>query len=199
MHQVVLRVLLRVGLLSLAPALAWAAESGADQATAPAQAEELTFREPFTLKLRVDKEHYYEEKLDRKIPFVADNTVYLFSGDSFGLSLSVENGEIVAVAYQKAKAGADIEVEFNQDDDDATMMLTLKSNIKQVLYLDALMTVPGKKKIRKTSVLPLQPGLGGYELWPHPIVQLILTNLRFKEEISTPAPQRQSNRTDSME
>lgn len=144
----------------------------------------LVFREPFTLTLRVDKEHVYEERYDRKIPFVADNDVYLFSGESFGLELGVTNGEIATVTYLKEKAGADVEVEFKQEigkDQDPMMMLVLKSNIKQVLYIDALMTVPERKGIYKTSILPLQPGLMGFESWPHPIVQLVLRNLRFKE------------------
>ena len=88
------------------------------------------------------------------------------------------------MTYQKDKAGADVEVEFKQEvDKDGTpmMMLVLKSNIKKVLYIDALMTVPEREGIYKTSILPLQPGLMGFESWPHPIVQLVLRNLRFKE------------------
>jgi hypothetical protein len=171
--------------LSLAPTFGWAAEPTSDRAKANAEKEKPTFREPFTLKLHVDKDHYYEEKFEKKIPFVADNNVYLFSGESFGLKLTVANGEISAVTYQKEKAGADIEVTFNEDaqkNGDPMMMLTLKSNIKQVLYLDALMTVPGEKGTFKTSILPLKPGLTNYETWPHPIVQLVLKNLRFKKE-----------------
>ena len=77
-------------------------------------------------------------------------------------------------------------LEFKQEAEkggDAMMMLVLKSNIKQILYMDALMTVPGKKGIHKTSILPLQPGLMGFESWPHPIVQLVLRNLRLTEKI----------------
>lgn len=142
----------------------------------------IVFREPFTLKLHIDKERFYEEKFDRKIPFVADNDVYLFSGESFGLNLNIANGKNHAIAYQKKKDGADIELEFKQqiqNDGRAMMMLVLKSNIKQVIYMDALMTIPGKEGVFKTSILPLQPGLSGYESWPHPIVQLVLRNLRF--------------------
>lgn len=156
-----------------------------ESASANASQTNLVFREPFTLKIHVDKEHFYEERYERKIPFVAENVVYLFSGESFGLKLGVTNGEISTVTYQKEKAGADIEVEFKQEvkkDGDAMMMLVLKSNIKEVLYLDALMTVPGKKGIHKTSILPLQPGLMGFESWPHPIVQLVLRNLRLQEK-----------------
>jgi len=151
----------------------------------------LVFREPFTLKLHLDKEHYYEEQYDLRIPFVASNDIYLFSGESFGVNLGVTNGEIIAVTYQKDKAGADIEIQFKQEiqkDDRPMMMLILKSNIKQVLYLDALMTIPEKKGIYNTSILPLKPGLMSYESWPHPIVQLVLRNLRLKETNSEHAP-----------
>jgi len=166
--------------------------AGDSTASAPANASQtnLVFRDPFTLKLHVDKEHFYEERYERKIPFVVDNDVYLFSGESFGLKLGITNGDVSTVTYQKDKAGADVEIEFKQEaqkDGDAMMMLVLKSNIKQVLYLDALMTVPEKKGIYKTSILPLQPGLMGFESWPHPIVQLVLRNLRFKEKMPKPS------------
>jgi hypothetical protein len=58
------------------------------------------------------------------------------------------------------------------------MALTIKNNLKVWVQMDALMTVPGKKGIYKTSILPVPPGLLDYESWPHPIVQLVLRNFR---------------------
>ena len=60
--------------------------AGGTTNSTPAKTSEtnLVFREPFTLKLHVDKDHYYEEHYDRKIPFVAGNDVYLFCGESSG-------------------------------------------------------------------------------------------------------------------
>jgi hypothetical protein len=169
----------------------WGAEPKADYASAIAAVERLTFREPFTLRLRFDKDRYYEQKIENRIPYVARNNVYLFSGESFGLKLTIQSGEISTVTYLKEEARADIGVKFAQevqDDGKAMMMLTLKNNIKQVLYMDALMIVPEKKGASKTSILPLRPGLGSYEVWPHPIVQLVLRNLRFKNEAPINAP-----------
>lgn len=153
---------------------------------APTQgnATNLTFREPFTLRIRADKDSVYEERFERKIPFVADNDVYLFCGESFGLSLGVASGEVASVAYQPNKEQADIELELTQEigpNGEPLTMLVLKSNVPQTLYLDALMTLPERKEIFHTTILPLQPGMSGYESWPHPIVQLVLRNLRFKE------------------
>jgi hypothetical protein len=140
------------------------------------------FRDPFTLKLRVDKDHYYEERFE-KAPYVADNDIYFFAGDHFGINVTMKGDQISGVSYQPNVAKADVEFKFTQDkapDGRAMMMLVITSKLKRQLFVDALMTVPGKKEIYKTSVLPVQPGLAGFESWPHPIVQLVLRNLRFK-------------------
>jgi len=142
--------------------------------------KDTVFREPFTLKLHVDKEHFYEEKIG-KIPFVHDGDVYLFKGDEFGLTLDIQTNSIRTVKYQPDLKKADVTLKFTQEvqpDGSAMMMLHLHNNTKQTLEMDALMTVPDKKGIAKTSILPVQPGLSGFESWPHPIVQLVLRNIR---------------------
>jgi hypothetical protein len=142
-------------------------------------------RKPFTLRIQIDAEHYYEEEFDREIPYVHDNDVYLFSGDSFGLKVAITNGVISTVTFQKSPADADVEVKFSQDTESGAspmMLLVIRSHIKQTLYLDALMTIPDKKGVYRTNILPIQPGLTGYESWPHPIVQLVLTHLRLSKE-----------------
>jgi hypothetical protein len=139
-------------------------------------------RGPFTLKLRVDKDHYYEERFEKQIPFVADNDIYLFSGEKFGVNLTVANDQVVGVSYQANVDKADVCFTFSQEVEKsggAMMMLTIQNKTKQALRMDALMTVPGKQGIYKTSILPIQGGLSDFESWPHPIVQLVLRNLRF--------------------
>jgi hypothetical protein len=182
-------------LMALAVGMSTACLAAADATSAmpakPAQTD-LVFREPFTLKLRVDKDHFYEEHYDRRIPYVAANDVYLFCGESFGLKLGITNGEVATVTYQKEKTGADVEVELKQEDGkdgEPMTMLLLKSNVEKTLFIDALMTVPERKGIYKTSILPLQAGLMGFESWPHPIVQLVLRNLRFKQTTPNQSPE----------
>ena|ERR1700730_9020815 len=62
---------------------------------------------PFTLRLHIDKEHYYEEHFD-KIPYVEKNDVYLFSGENFGINLVTAGDEISRVTYQPGAAKADV-------------------------------------------------------------------------------------------
>jgi hypothetical protein len=65
------------------------------------------------------------------------------------------------------------------------MMLIIQNRSKHKLLLDALMTVPGRKDIQKTSIIPIEAGLSDYEEWPHPIVQLVLRNPRFSDKQDT--------------
>jgi hypothetical protein len=149
----------------------------ADEAKTP----DAVFREPFILKLHVDKEHFYEQKVG-KIPYVHGGAVYLFKGDEFGLALDIQNNAVRSVKYQKDVKKADVTLKFTQEvqpDGTAYMMLHIHNNTKHTLDLDALMTAPGHKEIAKTTILPVKPGLSGFETWPHPIVQLVLRNIRI--------------------
>jgi len=147
----------------------------------------VAFREPFTLKLHVDKEYYYEQKFP-KIPYVYQDDVYLFKGDSFGIDLQITNGVIGGISYQSNTNKAAVTFRFTQEvreDGDAMMMLVIKNQTDRKLYIDALMTVPERVTPRKTSILPIEAGLVGYESWPHPIVQLVLRNIRLQEKPGT--------------
>jgi len=150
--------------------------------------EEPVFRDPFTLKLHVDKEHYYEETFDR-VPYVAENEVYLFAGETFGVNVTITESQLSGITYQRDPSKADVALAFTQESSAKgwIMMLVIQNRLKRKLYLNALMTLPGKKEIFNTSVLPVEPNLSDYESWPHPIVQLVLRNFRFSENGSKPA------------
>jgi hypothetical protein len=153
------------------------------QVTTDVKPEASVFRDPFTLKLQVDKDHFYEERFD-KIPYVAGHDVYLFVGENFGVKVTSMNDEISQITYEQDPAKADIAFKFTQEATGGKPMtiLEIQNRLKRRLFLDALMTVPNKKGIYKTSILPVEKGLIGFESWPHPIVQLVLRNLRFSQQ-----------------
>lgn len=167
-----MKILLSTFLLLAAVSITFAAADAA---------EDSIFREPFTLNLHIDKEHFYEEKFG-KIPFVHNGDIYLFKGDEFGLNLDIQDNSIRNVKYQPDVKKADVTLKFTQEvqsDSTAMMMLHIHNNTKHTLNVDALMTVPGRKGIAKTSILPVRPGLSGFESWAHPVVQLVLRNIRI--------------------
>ncbi len=149
--------------------------------------EEPVFRAPFVLRLRVASDRYYEEKIDR-VPYVAENEVYIFAGESFGITAAIAKNEISRITYQQDTRKADVEFKFTQESspNGPMMLLVTRNKLKQKLFFDALMTVPQEKEIYKTTVLPVKPSLSTVESWPHPIVQLVLRNFRFSEKPKEP-------------
>jgi hypothetical protein len=134
------------------------------QPTPPSQ-DEIAFREPFTLRIKVDRQHYYQERYEKRIPYVAENDVYLFSDENFGVNLRID-GKNIELTYQPDLKKADVWFSFNQPKelrDGASMMLVIQNKLKRELRIDALMTVPGKKDIYKTSIVPIEAGRSDYE------------------------------------
>jgi len=75
----------------------------------PIPASPSPLRKSFTVELQIeDRKQPYIEHFEN-IPYVADNSVYLFPGDDFGVDLTVANGKAVTVAYDPRPKKADIE------------------------------------------------------------------------------------------
>ena len=165
--------------------LAFAASAGAAERGASKSSDEagIVFRKPFTLRIRVDQEHYYEEKKDR-IPYVYRGDVYLFIGDKFGLKIDVADGAVRAIRYERDLSKADLTLEFNEADPlngKYTSMLKMQNRTKYTFLMDGGMTVPDRKDILETSITPVNAGLLHFEAWPHPIVQLALSHIRLQK------------------
>jgi hypothetical protein len=99
----------------------------------------------------------------------------------------VKAGRIVEVRYQPDVKKADVWFGFEQPkelQDGLGMALTIDNKMKRDVSMEALMSVPGKKDVFKTSILPVKAGKSGLESWPHPIFQLVLGNLQFAAESS---------------
>jgi|SRR6266478_2242658 len=161
-------------------AVAGAAERGASKSTNDAG---VVFRKPFTLRIRVDQEHYYEEKKD-KIPYVYRGDVYLFIGDRFGLKIDVADGAVRAVRYERDLSKADLTLEFSEGapvNGKYTSILKMQNRTKYTFLMDGAMTVPDRKDILETSINPVNAALLHYEAWPHPIVQLALSHIRLQK------------------
>jgi len=138
-------------------------------------------REPFTLRLKVDKDHYSDIHFDRQ-PYVSENEVYLFSGDKFGVNLVVKGDRVVEVRYQPVKEKADVWFGFEQPKElqnGIFMALTIDNKMKRGLSMEALGSIPGKKDPIKTSIRSVEAGKSGTEFWPHPIAQLVLGNMQL--------------------
>jgi len=174
------RLLIPAALSFAFAAIAAAAERGASKSGDDAG---VVFRKPFTLHVRVDQEHYYEEKKG-KIPYVYRGDVYLFLGDKFGLKIDVADGAVRAVRYEPDLSKADLALDFSVADPvngKYTSMLKMQNRSQYTFLMDGGMTVPDRKVILETSITPVRAGLLHFESWPDPILQLALSHIRIQK------------------
>jgi len=149
--------------------------------TGAAKASATVLREPFTLRLKVDKDHYEEFHYEKQ-PYVSENEVYLFSGDKFGVNLIVKGDRVAEIRYQPDVTKADIVFGFEQPKElqnGIGMALTIDNKMKHALSMEVMGSVPGKKDPFKDRIPLVQPGKPDLEWWPHPIAQLVLGNLQL--------------------
>ena len=138
-------------------------------------------REPFMLRLKIDKDHYQEFHYDKQ-PYVSENEVYLFSGDKFGVNLIVKGDRVAEVRYQPDVTKADIVFGFEQPKElqnGIGMALTIDNKTKHGVSMEVMGSVPGKKDPFKDKIPLVQAGKPDLEWWPHPIAQLVLGNLQL--------------------
>lgn len=146
-------------------------------------------REPFTLHLKIDKDHYEDFHYDKQ-PYVSENEVYLFSGEKFGVNLVVKSDRVVEVRYQPNAEKADLVFGFEQPKElqnGIAMALTIDNKLKHDVGMDVIGTMPGKKDPFKDKVTPVKAGKSSTEFWPTPIAQLVLGNFRLAQEGTAPA------------
>lgn len=138
-------------------------------------------RDAFTIRLKVDKDHYQEFHYEKQ-PYVSENEVYLFSGDKFGVNLIVKEDRVTEIRYQPDATKADIVFGFEQPKElqgGLGMALTIDNKMKLAVGMEVMGSVPGKKDPFKDKIVPVAPGKSDLEWWPHPIAQLVLGNLRL--------------------
>jgi hypothetical protein len=72
-------------------------------------------------------------------------------------------------------------VSYGEFSEKPGMLLILEHNLPKILKLDADMMIIGKGGYEQkyTSTCPIKPGTATYEMWPHPIGPIVLSNARF--------------------
>jgi len=148
-----------------------------------AEDDEVVYRPPFTLKVPINSQQYYEEEKG-KIPFVYHGMVTLFFRDRFGLKIDIQGDSVRNVKYEGDLSKADLTLEFGQGDPvngNATSLLRIENRTKYTFVVDAAITVPDRKEILSTSFAPIRARQLNWESWPQAIVELTLRNFRVQK------------------
>lgn len=151
-----------------------------------------------TLQMR-DKTSF--ETNTRLVPYFDDNgALAIFPGETISLSYASDDTKLEHPVLSSvvdpagpvdlpSSSGLTISFKFEQKTDGPDMMLVVTNSTKAKVKYDAVMFVPDASGVHaaRTSACPLmppqggQPSFSGFEHWPHPIVMLLISNIRALE------------------
>lgn len=147
--------------------------------------ETVLCRTPVPIKLRLSDGKTFEMTLPIAAPIISGRLVTLFPNETIFVEAQVSGDELIdltAVAENKNPEKT-LTFEFAQvpDSENGTgMRLFITSPFKGVLKYRLGMMLPEGEEILATSSCPLRGEMhGSYEMWPHPIFQLVATDFRF--------------------
>lgn len=147
---------------------------------------EVKEREPFTLKLLVDNDQFYQMNVDKSKYFVKENILQIYPSEKINIQVEIKNDTIFAMTVVKkiAESKTTIQIEFVQnvkDNKSEGMMLKVTNPFGRKLNYNAMMYIVGHDKWLSTSIIPILPNLVNYETWNDVIISLVLEKWRFEK------------------
>lgn len=146
---------------------------------------EKTNREEFILKLPVDGEQFYEQKVENSPYFVKENVLQIYPGEKLFIEVELKKKEITSMKVVKENLNPEntIEIELTQNTKDRkseSMMLKVVNPFKKDLEYKAMMFIVGHNQWINTNVLPVKSKLTGYETWTDVIITIVLSDWELK-------------------
>jgi hypothetical protein len=142
-------------------------------------------RDSFTLKLPVDGDQYYEQKVESSAYFVKENVLQIYPGEKLFIEVETNKNKITSMKVVKENLNPKktLEIEFTQEVKDRKnelMMLKVVNPLKKELEYKAMMFIIGHNKWIGTNVLPVNANSTGYETWRDVIITLVLSEWKLK-------------------
>jgi hypothetical protein len=115
------------------------------------------------------------------VPYLENGAVVLLPGDEFDVDLEFVPGEALARVSLPANGEGTpqrgLRLSFEQMRGKTDMTLKVQSTTDTAIKYTATMQLEDGRTVA-TSSCPVRAKMGAYELWPHPILRITLTNFR---------------------
>jgi hypothetical protein len=153
--------------------------SGQDSAAIEELCKTVACREPTTVKLKLNDKEYAQFDFP-KSPFVAEGFINVLSGEKFGVELEENEGNLERPRFVKDISHPErtISVAFSQSEDG--MVLTIQNPFPKPIVYDCMIQHYKREGLSRTSVVPVRAKLISFELWPYPIAQVVISNVRYQ-------------------
>jgi hypothetical protein len=173
-------IIILVAFSSMCPAAVGQKQQTADQAR-DAVCQRVPCRPPTTVRLKLNAKEYFEMEFP-KGPYVADGFVNVLVGEELFVEFDDAEGPPSNPHYVKDSTKPERTISFRLEQmDDGTVLRVKNPFTKTVLY-DCFIQHYSQQQLRKTSILPVPAGLMGFEMWPYPVAQVVISNVRYAQK-----------------
>ncbi|QDP01224.1 hypothetical protein [Thalassotalea sp. PS06] len=138
---------------------------------------EFSCRENIVIKFKTE-DGTFEQQLALYWPRVFNDTISILPGESFLVEAELVDGKLVNLKEVKENSNPakTIAIDFQQMDDSVHMMLSVSNPFENVALKFNMDMIDFTGTPHETSSCPILPRGSGFETWPHPIPELVLTN-----------------------
>lgn len=154
---------------------------GAAEQAREAICQRVPCRPPTTVRLRLNDKEYFEMEFP-KSPYVADGFINVLAGEELNVEFDGGDGRLTSPRYVKTPAKPEHTVSLRLEQTDEGMVLRVKNPFGKSIVYDCLIQHYNEERFRKTSIIPVGGGLMSFEMWPYPVAQVIISNVRYSSQ-----------------
>jgi hypothetical protein len=134
-----------------------------------------------TVRLKLNNKEYFEMEFPSG-PYVADGFINVLAGEEVLVEFDDGSGALSNPHYVKTVAKAERTISFRLEQIDEGTVLRVKNPFTNRITYDCLIQHYSEQRLRKTSILPVQAGLASFEMWPYPVAQVVVSNVRYAQK-----------------
>lgn len=142
-------------------------------------------RSAYRLEIAATETHQYEMDVKESPYFVKEKILQIYCGEKIFIECETDALTIskMKVVENNVNPEKTIVIDFSQSAEnrkDIRTDLYVKNPFSKKLIYDALMFTPISQKWKSTSIIPIDPKLENFEMWPHSIITLVLENWKLE-------------------
>jgi hypothetical protein len=144
-------------------------------------------RAAYKLTVVVDKNSFYEEQIKATPYVLPDKTIQLYPGETIHIEILQENGAVKKLTAVKEikDSSRTVTISFSQSvNKESPGLATLKvtNPFSSRLIYKAKIFLLTQNDWADTNVLPVEPGIAGFEAWPQVITSIILSDWKIQKK-----------------
>jgi hypothetical protein len=153
-------------------------EQQSDDVARDAECKRVPCRPPTTVRLKLNAEEYFELEFP-KGPYVADGFINVLVGEELFVEFDDAKGQLSNPHYVKESTKPDRTILFKLEQTDDGTVLQVKNPFPKTVLYECRIQHYSEQRLQTTSVLPVEARLMTFEMWPYPVAQVVVSNVRF--------------------